>query len=133
MPIAAGALAVTLLGAGAAFVVLKPTRTPTMVIDEAQKLTGAAERTRMLHELASDERTTEKDFERACALLDDVKAWDAVDDVATAFGRKFPNELSAALFEAKATTELRKSKRAQLAIDRALALAPKNDARPELQ
>lgn len=132
LPFAIGGAALLLIGAGVAVVALKPSPAPEALLEQAKKASTAEARTKALAALGEDSRATEKELLRACELLDQVKANEALEELASTAGTRFPKNLEAALYEAKASTALRKSKRAESALERAKTISPE-DPRPHLQ
>ncbi|WP_255637346.1 protein kinase domain-containing protein [Hyalangium versicolor] len=131
-PLVLGAvLLLAAVGGGAAWLVLRPGALPAERIATAEASTTGEERKSALKGLEKDERATAQELARAGELLLDVGEADAAMDVADAFTQRFPKDVEGKLLTARAAIELRMGKRAERAIEEALALAP-GDVRSSL-
>jgi Flp pilus assembly protein TadD len=124
------ALILVVLAGGIAFFT-RPGRSVADRLQMAEKAATPALRIRELTALAEDSSATEVDLRRAGELALQSPDLEGALAVTQAFARRFPKSIEAALQEARACVGLRLGKRADAAIDRAIALAP-DDPRPDL-
>jgi serine/threonine protein kinase/Flp pilus assembly protein TadD len=124
------ALAVVVLAGAIAFFT-RPERSVTDRLQAAEKASSPGQRIRELTALAEDPSATEADLRRAGELALQSPDLEGALAVTQAFARRFPRSIEAALQEARACVGLRLGKKADAAIDRAIALAP-DDPRPDL-
>jgi Flp pilus assembly protein TadD len=119
------ALALIPIAAGAAFALMPRTRqSPADRLAAAEATRDRAARVAALAPLATAERVTPDQLGRAVELLLDSGAADEALDVAEGFSQRFPKDASAPLWEARAAIALRRGKKAEAALDRAVALEP---------
>ena len=124
------ALVVVVLAGGIAFM-RRPERTVADRLQLAEKAASPAQRMHELTVLAEEPGATEAELRRAGELALQNPDLEGALAVTQAFARRYPRSLEAALQEARACVGLRLGKRADTAIDRAIALAP-DDPRPDL-
>ncbi|MCY1001012.1 protein kinase [Myxococcus sp. MISCRS1] len=129
--ILAGALGLAALGGGGVWYLKRAEAAPQERLAKATAADTAAEKKALLSGLGTDVRATAEELAQAGALLVDAGAFPEVAELAESFTTRFPKELEAHLLAARAATELNRGKRAERALDEALALAPK-DLRPAL-
>jgi serine/threonine protein kinase/Flp pilus assembly protein TadD len=100
-------------------------------LDEAVELKEASTREKALRELASDPMATVPQLKRIGQLLLQQSAHESALVVAERYATRFPTDEAARLMEARACMGLRQGKRAEVAIEKAAALAPA-DPQPDL-
>lgn len=127
----AAVLGLGALGAGAAWHFTRPGVSPAERLTQAQAADTTAAKATLLSGLGADPRATAEELSRATTLLMEARAFPQAMELAEAFATRFPKNLEAHLLVARAATELNRGKRAERALDEALALAPK-DLRPSL-
>jgi len=116
---------------GAVVLIHRPSRSVADRLQLAEKASTPAERMRELNALAEDRGATEADLRRAGELALQSPDLEGALAVTQAFARRYPKSLEAALQEARACVGMRLGKKADAAIERAIALAPE-DPRPDL-
>jgi len=126
-PVALGLVVV----AGGIALATRPARTVADRLQVAEKAGTPAQRMRELTALAELPGATEAELRRAGELALQNPDLEGALAVTQAFARRYPKSLEAALQEARACIGLRLGKKADAAIDRAIALAP-DDPRPDL-
>jgi len=122
---------VAVVVAGAIAFMNRPERTVADRLQLAEKAATPELRMRGLAALAEDPSATEAELRRAGELALQNPNLEGALTVTSAFARRFPKSLEAALQEARACVGLRLGKRADAAIDRAIGLAP-DDPRPDM-
>jgi eukaryotic-like serine/threonine-protein kinase len=85
------------------------------------------ERAKLLDGIGGNDKATADQLDKACALLVEAKAWDAVLQLTEAWTKREPREIRARLHEANAAARLRKGKRAEAAIAAAQDIDPKDN------
>jgi serine/threonine protein kinase/Flp pilus assembly protein TadD len=108
-----------------------PAKTLASRLDEAVELKDAPAREKALRELASDPMATVPQLKRIGQLLLQQSANESALAVAEQYATRFPTDETARLMEARACMGLRQGKRAEVAIEKAAALAPA-DPQPDL-
>ncbi len=129
--ILAAVLVLGALGGGGAWYFTRPAVPPAERLAKAEAASTPEAKVSALDGLGADARATAAELARAGTLLMAAGAHPQALELAGAYTSRFPKDVEAYLLEARAATELSMGKRAQRAIDDALALAPR-DVRPLL-
>ena len=117
--------------AGAIAFATRPERSVADRLQLAEKAANPTQRMRELTALADEPAATEAELRRAGELALQSPDLEGALAVTQTFARRYPKSVEAALQEARACVGLRLGKKADAAIDRAIALAP-DDPRPDL-
>ncbi|SEU26397.1 serine/threonine-protein kinase [Stigmatella erecta] len=119
------------LGAGGAYLVMRPRVPPSERLAQAERTPAPPERLAFLEGIEEDPRATAQELARAGELLLELGAHPAALSLAETFIQRFPQSLEAYLLDARAATALQLGKRAERSLEEATALAPQ-DVRPLL-
>ncbi|MFP2961443.1 protein kinase domain-containing protein [Myxococcus sp. 1LA] len=130
-PLLAGVIALGAVGVGATWLLTRPAAPPAERLAQAEAATTPDAKAEALKGLASDNRASAEELNRASTLLLEAGANTEALALAEGFVARFPQDIEGHLLAARAATELRLGKRAERAIEEATALAPK-DLRPAL-
>jgi serine/threonine protein kinase/tetratricopeptide (TPR) repeat protein len=124
------ALGLVLVAGGVAYW-MRPAQSAGSRLSRAEAATDVSVRMRELNAVAQDTTASETELRRAGELALQSSDLEGALGITQAFARRFPQSLEAALQESRACIGLRLGKRADIAIDRAVTLAP-SDPRPDL-
>jgi eukaryotic-like serine/threonine-protein kinase len=124
------ALGLVMVAGGAAYW-MRPAQSASTRLARAEAASDVGTRMRELTAVAQDTTASESELRRAGELALQSSDLEGALAITQAFARRFPQSVDAALQEARACIGLRLGKRADAALDRAVALAP-NDSRPDL-
>jgi eukaryotic-like serine/threonine-protein kinase len=124
-------LALVALGAGGAYVLMRPGLLPAERLAQAERAATPPQKQALLEDLEEDPRATAQELARAGELLMELGAHPAALSLSERFIQRFPQALEAYLLNARAATALQRGKRAERSIEEAAALAPR-DVRPLL-